>query len=496
MTDRREFLQHMVSIGGLIILKPFNLFGSEVQIKNLKQLDVFSDNYPRSFFFRKSESLAASGEYSYKEWERIFSRLSGIIGKVLDEEVPGLSKTNIDYFTRFKKDHPDQIVLLHYNGNARDPRTAQHYFAGHWVYYEGCKILQDLPATNDDTTIKVEDASLFKVDTGRYEYSNEDIGICELDKDGKPDWHLSEQVCLTGIDLNNNTITIKRGCYGTKPRSFSSGTALAAAHVYEGPFGPEERKPHILWYYNHSTECPRDAQGRQCNDVLAEEIGSLFNTGGILEVFDGIEFDVLMSKVEDAYPFGNRKADTNSDGLGDNGKVAGINKYSIGVVEFSRLLRKFLPEGKLILADSFKEGHQRAFGLLNGVESEGWPWLADPYFNDWTGGVNRLLFWKQNCYKPSFTYINHKWGKRFFKDVGFNNDRVVLAAAQCMGVVYCNAHAPKPEPGEVYGIWDELLKGNERKNEWLGKPLAETKRLALESPDLLKEQVKILAPIY
>lgn len=486
MIDRRTFLQQLAVLGGTVVARPVHMFGSSKPEKNLYQnLEIFSEEFPRSFFFRSSESLAASGDYSYEEWEKIFSRLSGIEGKVLDEEVPGLSVNNVEYFTRFKKDHPEQFVLLHYNGNARDPRTAQHYFAGHWIYYEGCKSLADIPASSGNLTISVENANLFKVNIGRYGYSNEDLGICEIDANGKPNWHYSEQVKLVDVDTNNNTITVTRGCYGTKPMAFKSGNTWIAAHVYEGPFGPEERNPHILWYYNHSTECPRDADGKQCNDVFAEEIASLFNKGGILELFDGIEFDVLMSNVGDAYPLGDRGADTNCDGLGDNGIISGINKYSIGVIEFCRTLRNLFPEGKLILADSFKKGHQRAFGILNGVESEGWPTLGDPYFNDWTGGVNRILFWKQNGYKPSFSYINHKWGKRVQDDVKFNNHRVVLAAAQCLDIVFSNSNSPKPEPGEINGIWDELIKGREGKKYWLGKPLSNTRRLAKNTHDLL-----------
>ncbi len=52
----------------------------------------------------------------------MFLWLDGIMGKTLDEEVPGTQSPNIPFFTRFKQAHPKQAVLLHLNGNSRDPR--------------------------------------------------------------------------------------------------------------------------------------------------------------------------------------------------------------------------------------------------------------------------------------------------------------------------------------------------------------------------------------
>jgi len=107
----------------------------------LERLQVLSAGWPRAFFFRASEGMAANTRVTYPQWDATFSRLMGIEGKCLDEEVPGRSRRNIDFFTRFKKRHPRQLVLLHYNGNARDPRYERGpYFAGHWLYHEGAAI--------------------------------------------------------------------------------------------------------------------------------------------------------------------------------------------------------------------------------------------------------------------------------------------------------------------------------------------------------------------
>ena len=52
--------------------------------------------------------------------------------------------------------------------------------------------------------------------------------------------------------------------------------------------------------------------------------------------------------------------------------------------------------------------HQRGFGVLNGIEREGWPQQQNLEIKDWSGGMNNHFFWEQNARKPTFNYINHK----------------------------------------------------------------------------------------
>ena len=173
----------------------------------LGRLRVLGGDYPRAFFFRTSEGLAANVRIGYDEWDKTFSRLMGIEGKVLDEEVPGRSKRNIEFFTRFKKAHPDQLVLLHYNGNARDPVDAgTKFFAGHWEYQEGAKILADVAAQSGETEIHVSDARLFHTGIGRYKNSKDDVGLFALKADGKVDWAACEQVQLVAADAKNGAV--------------------------------------------------------------------------------------------------------------------------------------------------------------------------------------------------------------------------------------------------------------------------------------------------
>lgn len=456
--------------------------------EDLEKLQVFRSGYPRAYFFRTAEAMAANPRIDYPSWEACFSRLMGIEGKCLDEEVPGRSR-NIEPFTRFKRQHPQQLVLLHYNGRSRDPRfQTEKFFAGHWVYCNGATVLADIPAEEGETEIRIDDLQLFRTGIGRYRNSNDDIGLCELDDAGKPDWTRCEQVQLLEVDARRKVIRVRRGCYGTKPRAFAANRAYAAAHASEGPWG---RNSNLLWFYNYATTCPRDAAGLQCADVHAKELAARFLPQGELAAFDGLEFDVLMHSVGPDQR--GRGPDCNADGDMDLGEIDGRNVYGIGVVEFCRMLRGRMGEDRLIMADGMDPANQRAFGILNGIESEGWPDLGDWEIEDWSGGLNRHEFWQSNGRPPLFNYVNHKFvtrgddpGETLTPDVPFSVHRLVLAAAMFTDSAVCYSFAPPPEPGERFGIWDELRQGTGHKLGWLGQPAGPAVHLATEQPTLLE----------
>jgi len=413
----------------------------------------------------------------------------GIEGKVLDEEVPGRKARNIDFFTHFKKDHPDQMVMLHYNGRSHDPNSdTQSFFAGHWAYHNGAIILTDLPAQAGEMDIRVNDASLFRVNIGRYQNTNEDIGLCELDPQGKPNWMNSEQVQLISINIPEKTIRVRRGAYGTAPRAFKVNNGYAAAHVSEGPWG---KKSNLLWSYNFASSCPRDGKGHNCSDVLVAYLANLFASGGELENFDGLEFDVLMDTIG-GNPLAKRSPDLNADGKPDAGIINGVNEYAIGVIEFCRNLTDQM-SGKLVLADGWEQDNQRAFETLNGIESEGWPQLRDPQVNDWSGGLNRQLFWLANSRSPKLTYINHKFQT---DDNDFNPSapipysihRLVFAGAVFTDSAICSSLLPPKEPGELTSIWDEWWQGTDKKTGWLGKPLAPVVHIAEKMKNIFEGQ--------
>lgn len=475
----------------VLVLVPLGIFPTLISARDLGSLTILGENYPRVFYFRASESASNLKAYpTYESWERDFSGLMGIMGKCLQEECTGREPRNPEFFSRFKGQHPDQVVLLHFNGNARDPvYHCRGYFPGHWVYRRAVAIVEDIPATSGETTIKVADAGDFRVNTGRYRTSNDDIALFGI-RDGKHDWYHCEQVQLTAVDYGTNTLTVRRGCYGTRPLAFKAGEARAAAHAVEGPWGQNN---HLLWFYNYSTDCPRDSGGRTCTDVLVDDLAAWFGEEGILKAFDGLEFDVL---------FNGTNGDTDGDGTVDNGIIDGQNRYGIGVVEFGRKLRAGMGENFIIQADGAlgKGGSrsQRNWGIFNGIESEGWPNLNDWEIDDWSGGLNRHFFWQQNARQPVFNYINHKWiqpvpdrpGHQNQADVPFSRHRLVFAAAQFFDAMLCYSSVPNPPyrrlpGGEGFPVWDEFVCGEDHVLGWLGRPEAPAVHLPVRQPDLL-----------
>jgi hypothetical protein len=441
---------------------------------------IVTADHPQAFFFRCSEFLASNREVSYKVWNSTFSRLQGIMGKALGEELPRDEVRNPEFFTRFKKEHPGQMVLLHFNGNARLPGySPKQFFPGHWVYEEAATILSDIPATAGETDIHVSDTKHFQTNIGRFKSNNVDIGLFRI-KDGKHDWLESEQVQLVSVDPANKIIRVKRGCYGTVPKEFKANAAHAAPHEFEGPWS---KGAPLLWVYNFSTECPRDARGFNCGDALVADLEEKFRPGGELAAFDGLEFDVARNFVH---------GDTDGDGKTDDGISNGLNAYGIGVVRFYSKLRDALGDQRLILADG-GESLQRAFGILNGVESEGLPHAADLTMKGWSVGINRMTFWNRESRKPVFNYINERFADPAAADLKSQNapkvpfplHRLVVAAGQFFDAAVCYSSMPDPEPGERVGIWDELKMGTSDKLNWLGKALDQPVHLASHTPDLL-----------
>ncbi len=461
-----------------------NAENSTEDSSRLDQLQILqNDQVPAAYFFRDAEQIGRQPSTSWEEWYPAFSSLMGIEGKALKEEVTvGDFEQVRNYFDRLKELHPNQAELIHLCGRGRDPHLERDpFFAGHWAYYVGATIEEDLPADNGVMEIKVSDVDLFKLNVGpKGREANEDIGLCRLDDNGEPDWSYSEQVKLLDIDYDKGTIKVERGSYGTEPMSFDAGKAYAAAHVYEGPGGAISNN--LRWYYNYSTLSPRDENGKQAGEVFAEQIADWFNKGGLLEHFDGVEFDVLhhvpVAKSE------GRGMDLNADGKPDGGVFEGKQTYGIGAINFLVKLRSLLGEDRLIMADNDKWFHQRSVGILNGTEHEKFPTGGDEDdFNDWGGGINRLLFWKENSREPVFNYIKSKPSDKRMADI-----RLAFAAAViCDAGISMTIPGGRTELGEDVFVWDELRKGQEKELGWLGESIGPIHRLATEKPNLLSE---------
>ncbi len=438
-------------------------------------LAIFSPEQPVSFFFRDTEASAALRRLTYEEWSARYGRLSGVMGKMLDEEVLGRSAAQA-YYRRFKAEHPEQAVMLHANGTFRSPRADNRaYHAGHWLYYNGARVLDAVPAGAGTITLRVADASLFNRSPYRVNPAvPEDVGLCAMTADGKPDWSHAEQAAIVAVDAKAGTLTIERGVYGSKPQAFAAGAAYVAAHVAQ-TWGTTNK----LWQFNMATTCPRDVAGKTAADRWAAELVAAIQPGGAIAYIDGVEFDVPFRK---PMLLGRgREADCDADGKPDNGIVGGAPVFALGVDNFFRALRAALPE-KLIMAD-VGENQQRSVATLNGIETEGWPKLRDPEFLHWSIALNHHCYWGALARPPVFHYGLMKFlGEG---DVPLSRVRLTLAGPLLVDAAVPMGYLP---PAGSNGVWDELLGGTLQRRGWLGRPLGPARWLADESPDLFAER--------
>jgi hypothetical protein len=446
--------------------------------EKLKNLEVFTAGYPRAFiFWQNVRDLVNNPNLSTTALDNELMKLNGICSpsaywpKIID----------------FKKRHPEKLTYLFVQGSVvaekpgqYDPFERTDFYDGHWVYFEGCLINGNV--STFQTEIPVKTIGSFKV--------GEDVALCATLVNGKPNWDVCEQVVCTAVNTTNNTITVKRAQYGSTALSFELNKGFASAHAYWDWGSPDPKGDAISWTINFSTTCPKDKNGKTIADLMFEKITTYFLPGGELESYDGVEFDLCYSNPTSTNTFA-RKFDTNGDGLGDGGVFNGKNEFGIGLFYYHERLRNTLGSDKLIMGDSGEKKHQRSYGILNGTESEWWPKWDDNDITYWSEGINLRNFWKQNAFTPSLSYMVHKVGGNSRTEalkVPFNIHRSVFAAAQFTDVVlttFFNA-MPVLEPGNLYTVWDEYVKGTEKKRNWLGQPIAPAVRIATQQNDLLQ----------
>lgn len=441
-----------------------------------QDLEILDGNYPISFYFRQTESTASLGKLSYSDWQERFSQLNGVMGKMLDEEVIGCSRGQ-SYFRKFKEQYPRQAVLLHANGGFRNPiADISEYHDGHWLYYNGAKVLDAIPSWEKQITIRVDDVSVFQL----HPYRNnpnfpDDVGLCSIGPDGKPDWSYAEQTRLLAIDKKAGTITLERSVYGDKVRhDFKVGEAYVASHVAQN-WG----KANKLWEFNMATTCPRNLDGWQAADVWADELIRAMSPGGEIDFVDGFQFDVPYIRPVSIRQ--GRRPDANADTVPDFGIIDGRPVFIRGVERFYRRLREAFPD-KLILADAGGAGgkNQRSQKYLNGMETEGFPELKDADFHYWSTAINYHRFWATRARAPRFHYGLMKY-LLWPREPEMRDSRLIMAGTTLFGAAVPLSNIP----GEEFGFaFDELLGGPLNQKGWLGKPIRPVRRLGLETPAL------------
>ncbi|WP_443938418.1 hypothetical protein [Pedobacter sp. MW01-1-1] len=430
----------------------------------LSAKDLLIDKFPKAFNFRKPEQVNEKTDFT--TWEQANTRMDGIFGKVLNEELSQLKTAySQNFFNRYALNNPTKLVVLHFNGRGRNPDwEMDRFFAGHWMYAEGCKPTQNI--TEQDTEIAVPSTQYFETNYGLHEAKkNDDIVFVPLDDKGNKIWEDAEQVKLVAIE--NGKIKVLRGQYGTKARKFIAEKTYLAPHIVEGPWGPITNN--LMWAYNYATTCPKDKNGKQCTDILLAEMTSWFRPDGILFAFNGIQFDVSPWDVKRA--FFKRVADVNNDGKKDGGYINDRNVYGEGVLNFYTKLKQNLGTNKLVVADGGLDDSQRAVHTINGMEAEGFCSWNDVY-KEFSKPVNFFRYWSKFGLEDQLSYITHKDKDASNFLEAKNRERMVIATAQCLGISF-NTGAGTTIQGnsKTTELIDELQKGEEKIAHWLGKPI-------------------------
>ncbi|MDO6617640.1 hypothetical protein [Shewanella sp. 6_MG-2023] len=453
----------------LLIL--LSVTSSAVMSSDLSSLTIMGEEYPKSIYFRNAENSAANETIPYEKWKNRWSKLDGMVVKVLDEEIPGRSGEAQKKFLKYKQEFPQKMMLLHFNGNARDPRFDLDAFKHHdWTYFVGTDAQGKITSSPDATDIKVNNTDVFKQGWGRGNKGNDDIAIVTRTTDGKLNWERVEQVKLVSINKKQSSITVARGQFNTKPLSFDKGKAYLAPHVAQAPFAKGSEQS--LWRYNFTQLGSKADYSQSMAQALADNLLSYMSSDGPLSSFDGIEFDVLADYRGFKHQSRKDKIDYNFDGKFSSLDNQAADNYRIGVRHFLTQLRHKLGDNKLLLADGNELNQQREFGLLNGIESETWPSHWDPEIEQWSSGMNRHLFWNDNCYSPCFSYI--KLGELPSKKGSSvapteNTRKLRVAAALIMDATIAPAYRPK---GKKIDNWPELTGGKRNYNSWLGKVIS------------------------
>lgn len=339
--------------------------------------------------------LEFRGEYvrskhtSYEAWAAAFEGTAGGIRKFLNEELTKINPEAIGWSRRWKNEHPNHLMLLHFNGEGRQVTTQvavqKRYFPGHWVYLKATRLETDLTASA--TTARLGDVSLFR--TEFYRFRNDDgtftsfptqALLVPTNADGTRRWTEGEFVSLETVDRRSRTVTWNRGLFGTSARAHLARDTVVlplAGDVWGGQ---------VLWFYNVADQAPRNPAGLNAGQVLATELAEEFAPGGRLSHLDGLAGDVNYWQARPEW-------DVDNDGIPDGGMVGGRNVWKAGDIAFQKLVRQALGEGRIYTSDAGTERSQQAVGLLNGFESEG---LVAP--NDgWRGlssTINTHLYWQ------------------------------------------------------------------------------------------------------
>ena len=393
--------------------------------------EAFTIGFPQFYAFRGE--MHKKTQLIYETWSAELESSNGVLRKFINEEL-FINPITVDWANSFAKEHPEKLMLLHHNGEARqvirNPALWNQFFPGHWVYEAGT-ILKEALSKNGESA-KVENSAPFvnrKYRGGNGEgkdYKKEDTPnyalLVKLDENGNRLWYESELVEITKVDVASNVLTLKRGICDTKALSFD------AERTYVAPIAGGVWGEGVMFFYNRSIRCPKDKEGRTASDIEIDEIAQWFSPKGILKNLNGIAFDVNYFDIADRIP----QSDTNNDGVKDGGWISNRNEWKSGDYLFLKKLRARMGLDFIITADGQLATNQQAVGILNGIESEG---LVQPD-DGWRGfsrTVNTHQYWEHNnTIIPQFRYVALKLGNKSDALNSAQLQRFAIGTACCL----------------------------------------------------------------
>lgn len=448
-------------------------------------LEIFSQGFPRVVNFRvesrlTSPHVAASSTF--------FETLDGLVMKPLDEELaPDFGGGNRDdWLGTFAAANPSKVYLAHFNHYGWQPLQLQQImpFPGHYFYREATAPAADIQPT--DTAITVTDLSrILYLSRGSNIYNPHAL-IIRTDAQGNRLWAQAEYIKILSIDTSSSMLTIQRNAIPWAPLPLpkwpADGHTQVAAAITEFDIDGQGGKFSV----NYSTNCPMDAQGRTATDVVINYLATEFSPSGRCARAHGIAFDAPFEKPFSASKF---RPDLNNDGSGADDLAENHESYTLGLYRFFQRLRERMGPGFILTADS-RDDAQRAVGIFNGMEAEGFPdGPKDPYLLNWSTGFNLFDYWKRARSQPieaSFAHLKDSSGTFPVEaDRPKHLTRLALAGVVCNAVPASAMFLPNPD-GTPFAtnLWDEGTRGLDGVHNWLGAPRGPIVRLAMNSTDL------------
>ncbi|WPJ97088.1 hypothetical protein SH580_05130 [Coraliomargarita algicola] len=432
---------------------------------------VFQEGFPALIAFRGE--MHRPSHRSYEAWSQSLEDYTVVIRKFWNEELD-VHPDSPAWAQRYLAAHPETLFLWHLNGEARaareHPEVQARYFPGHWALHTGSAV--DGSVERGSSVLKVEHVDRFSmkgyIDRREREWHAPDLVLVERFPDGRLNWKKTEYARLTSVDLTTGTIEVDRGLYGSEVQDYNG---LYVAPIVGGVWGGQ-----ILWFYNHASTCPRDANGQQASDLFVDEIVSKFDPKtGDLKGFGGVAFDVTYWVAR--WP----DMDVNVDGVTDlDGYVDGRNVWREGMVAWAERLRARMGPEFIIVGDGGSDKHQRAVGVFSGMEAEGFPYHHDA-FRGYSTPINHFDYWTAFGKVPyPFNFSALKFKSDFDLENQEQYARLGLGTLSSLGV-----YATSVSNEESGAPLDEFVAGHRGQVHWLGQAVGPILRLEEAMPDLL-----------